>query len=236
MVPRGERSLKQQDVIPMLRQEFAQIAGARAFAAPYPMVQGARGEPLQFVLTGTNLNELGQHAQALQRRLAALPELGRSTPTCSSTCPSSSSAPTACASPTPASSTQDVALAINMLTGGVNIAKFNDEPGDGQRYDIRVKAVEGSFTQPADLSKIYLRNKAGEMVRLDSVATFRETLGPAVVGRFDLQYATTFFATPTLPLAEAVELVKATAAEMLPTGYQVRMIGQAEEFAKPRST
>jgi multidrug efflux pump subunit AcrB len=101
MAPRGER-LKQQDVIPMLRQEF-RIAGARVFAAPYPMVQGARGEPLQFVLTGTNLQELGQHAQALQRKLAALPGSAASTPTCSSTCPSSSSAPTACASPTPAS-------------------------------------------------------------------------------------------------------------------------------------
>lgn len=95
-----------------------------------------------------------------------------------------------------------------------------------------MKAVEGSFTQPADLSKIYLRNKAGEMVRLDSVASFREALGPAVVGRFDLQYAATFFATPTLPLAEAVGQVKQIAAEMLPTGYQVRMIGQAEEFGK----
>ena len=232
MAPRGERTLKQQDVIPMLRQEFTRIAGARVFAAPYPMVQGARGEPLQFVLTGTNLQELGQHAQALQRKLAALPALGRIDTDLQLDLPQLIFSPDRLRIADAGLATQDVALAINMLTGGVDIAKFNDEPGDGQRYDIRVKAVEGSFTQPADLSKIYLRNKAGEMVRLDSVASFHETLGPAVVGRFDLQYATTFFATPTLPLAEAVELVKATAAEMLPTGYQVRMIGQAEEFGK----
>ena len=232
MAPRGERTLKQQDVIPMLRQEFTRIAGARVFAAPYPMVQGARGEPLQFVLTGTNLQELGQHAQALQRKLAALPALGRIDTDLQLDLPQLIFSPDRLRIADAGLATQDVALAINMLTGGVDIAKFNDEPGDGQRYDIRVKAVEGSFTQPADLSKIYLRNKAGEMVRLDSVASFHETLGPAVVGRFDLQYATTFFATPTLPLAEAVELVKATAAEMLPTGYQVLMIGQAEEFGK----
>jgi HAE1 family hydrophobic/amphiphilic exporter-1 len=64
-----------------------------------------------------------------------------------------------------------VALAINMLTGGMDIAKYSDEPGDGQRYDIRVKAREGSFTQPSDLSKIFLRNKSGQLVRLDSVAS-----------------------------------------------------------------
>jgi HAE1 family hydrophobic/amphiphilic exporter-1 len=124
-----------------------------------------------------------------------------------------------------------VALAINMLTGGIDIAKYNDEPGDGQRYDIRVKGRQGEFTQPADLSKIFLRNKEGKLVRLDSVATFKETLGPAIIGRFDLQYSATFFATPTIPLGEAVQKVRAMTAD-LPLGYQIKLIGQAEEFGK----
>ena len=66
MVPRSERTLKQQEVIPMLREEFARIAGARVFAAPYPMVQGARGEPLQFVLVGD-----GHEKARLQQRVQA---------------------------------------------------------------------------------------------------------------------------------------------------------------------
>jgi HAE1 family hydrophobic/amphiphilic exporter-1 len=134
-------------------------------------------------------------------------------------------------------STADVALAVNMLTGGVDIAKFNDEPGDGQRYDIRVKAKEGEFTQPADLSKIFLRNRDGKLVRLDSVARFEEKLGPAVIGRFDLQYAATFYATPTIPLGDAVEPRCVPRPPGNPAaGYQVKLIGQAEEFGKTRST
>ncbi|MDD3352891.1 efflux RND transporter permease subunit [Zoogloea sp.] len=232
MVPREERSIKQQEILPLLRKEFAQIAGARVFAAPYPMVQGQRGEPLQFVLTEDNLQELGRHATALQRKLAALPVLGRIDTDLQLDLPQLVFEPDRLRIADAGLSTQDVAQAINMLTGGVDIAKFNDEPGDGQRYDIRVKAREGSFTQPSDLSRIFLRNKSGEMVRLDSVARFKESLGPAVVGRFDLQYAATFFATPTIPLGEAVELVRQSAAEILPSGYQVKLIGQAEEFGK----
>lgn len=232
MVPREERSVKQQDVIPLLRQEFSQVAGARVFAAPYPMVQGQRGEPLQFVLTGENLQELGRHAMALQRKLATIPGIGRMDTDLQLDLPQLAFAPDRLRVADAGLSTQDVALAINMLTGGVDIAKYSDEPGDGQRYDIRVKAREGSFTQPSDLSKIFLRNKSGQLVRLDSVASFRETLGPAVVGRFDLQYAATFYASPTLPLGEAVDVVKRSAAELLPTGYQVKLIGQAEEFGK----
>ncbi|WP_374495735.1 efflux RND transporter permease subunit [Zoogloea sp.] len=204
MVPREERSVKQQDVIPLLRKEFSQVAGARVFAAPYPMVQGQRGEPLQFVLTGENLQELGRHAMALQRKLATIPGIGRMDTDLQLDLPQLAFAPDRLRIADAGLSTQDVALAINMLTGGVDIAKYSDEPGDGQRYDIRVKAREGSFTQPSDLSKIFLRNKSGQLVRLDSVASFRETLGPAVVGRFDLQYAATFYASPTLPEIKSI--------------------------------
>jgi hydrophobic/amphiphilic exporter-1 (mainly G- bacteria), HAE1 family len=129
----------------------------------------------------------------------------------------------------------DVALAVNMLTGGVDIAKYNDYPGDGERYDVRVKAKEGEFQQQADLSKIYLRNRSGQLVRLDNVARFRETIGPAVIGRFDLQYAATFYATPTLSLGAAVQRVQQAANRVLPLGYSVVFIGEAEQLEKTSS-
>ncbi len=232
MVPRAERRLTQQELLPILRKELAQIPGARVFAAPYPMVQGQRGEPLQFVLAGENLQEVGRLTREMLARLAREPGLGRIDTDLQLDLPQLVFEPDRLRIAAAKLSTQDVALAINLLTGGVDVAKFNDEPGDGQRYDIRVKAREGAFVQPADLSKIYLRAKDGAMVRLDAVASFRQTLGPAVIGRFDLQYAATFFATPTMPLGQAVDTVKETAAALLPLGYQVKLIGQAEEFGK----
>jgi HAE1 family hydrophobic/amphiphilic exporter-1 len=125
----------------------------------------------------------------------------------------------------------DIALAVSMLSGGIDIAKYNDYPGDGERYDIRVKAKEGELQQQVDLSKIYLRNRTGQLVRLDQVARFREALGPAVIGRFDLQYSATFFATPTIALGAAIEKVRA-AAENLPIGYRVVFVGEAEQLEK----
>lgn len=232
MAPREERSISQQELLPALRHELSQIPGARVFAAPYPMVQGQRGEPLQFVLTGENLAEIGRLGRQLQGRLAAEPGLGGRIDTdLQLDLPQLVFRPDRQRIAASGLATSDVALAINMLTGGVDIAKFNDEPGDGQRYDIRVKAREGEFTQPADLAKIWLRNRNGELIRLDAVAGFGETVGPAVIGRFDLQYAATFYATPTIPLGEAVARVREAAAD-LPPGYQVKLIGQAEEFGK----
>jgi HAE1 family hydrophobic/amphiphilic exporter-1 len=233
MAPREERKRSQQNVIADVRRDLAAIPGARAFAAPFSIVGGGqRGEPLQFVLTGENIDEVGRLTRELQQKLATLPGIGRVDTDLQLDLPQLVFRPDRLRIANANLSTADVALAVNMLTGGVDIAKFNDEPGDGQRYDIRVKAKEGAFTQPADLSKIFLRNRDGKLVRLDSVARFEEKLGPAVIGRFDLQYAATFYATPTIPLGDAVAQVRAAAAEILPAGYQVKLIGQAEEFGK----
>ncbi|MDD5330516.1 MAG: efflux RND transporter permease subunit [Sulfuricella sp.] len=232
MAPRGERSIKQQEVISVLRQELAQIPGARAFAAPYPIVGGQRGEPLQFVLSGPNLEEVGRLSQAMQQKLAAEPGLGRMDLDLQLDLPQLTLTPDRTRIAAAGLTSQDVALALNMMSGGVDIAKFNDEPGDGQRYDIRLKGREGAFKQVSDLNRIYLRSRDGKLVRLDTVAGIKQTLGAATIGRFDLQYAATFFASPTIPLGEAVNKVKQAAAELLPLGYNVKMIGQAEEFGK----
>ncbi len=232
MAPRDRRSVRQQEILPVLRKELAGIPGARAFAAPYPIVQGGRGEPLQFVLAGENLQEVGRLTRELQRALAVEPGLGRIDTDLQLDLPQLVLQPDRTRIAAAGLSSQDVALTINLLTGGIDIAKFNDEPGDGSRYDIRVKGREGEFMQPADLSKIFLRSRDGKLVRLDSVASFRERLGPAVIGRFDLQYSATFYASPTIPLGDAVARVRQAAARILPTGYQVKLIGQAEEFGK----
>ena len=232
MAPRRERTVKQQEVIPVLRKELAQIPGARAFAAPYPMVGGQRGEPLQFVVSGPNLEEVGRLSQQMQQKISAEPGIGRMDMDLQLDLPQLALSPDRTRIAAAGLTTQDVALALNMLSGGVDIAKYNDEPGDGQRYDIRLKAKDGEFNQISDLSKIYLRSRDGKLVRLDTVTGIKQTLGAAVIGRFDLQYATTFYAAPTIPLGDAVAKVKAAAADILPLGYSVKMIGQAEEFGK----
>ena len=235
MAPRETRQRSQQQVLADLRQQLPTIPGARVFASPYPLVQGQRGDPLQFVLVGNNVEELGRLTRALQGRLSAIPAIGRLDTDLQLDLPQLVFQPDRTRIAAANLSSQDVALAVNMLTGGSDIAKFNDEPGDGQRYDIRVKAKEGTFAQAADLGQVFLRSRDGKLVRLDSVATFVQRLGPAVIGRFDLQYSATFFATPTLPLGEAVDVVKQITTELLPGGFQVKFIGQAEEFRKTQT-
>ncbi|HLP98439.1 MAG TPA: efflux RND transporter permease subunit [Sideroxyarcus sp.] len=233
MLPRNERDIRQQELMAQLRKELAEIPGVRAFPSPTARVGGQRGEPLQFVLTGTSLAEVGRLAGELQSRLIReVPGLGRVDLDMQLDLPELVFRVEREKAAALGLSAQDVASAINIMSGGVDVAQYNDEPGDGQRYYVRIKAGEGLLDKPGDLRRLYIRAKDGSMVRLDNVAIFEQKLGAAVVGRYDLQYSATFYASPTIPLGEATQKLQQIADAMLPAGYQVKLIGQAAEFGK----
>jgi HAE1 family hydrophobic/amphiphilic exporter-1 len=236
MQDRDQRTVRQQDTIQKLREELEGIPGIKAFPAPVPLIQGQRGDPLQFNLSGPNLDQVASLARTLQERMNNDASFGKMDLDVQLDLPQLVMQLDRTRAASLGLTAQDVALTLNMLTGGVDVARYNDQPGDGERYVIRIKAKDGEFRQPADMSKIFLRTKAGEMVRLDSVASFKQELGAVVIARYDLQYAANFSSTPLVPLGDAVKKVRETAAQLLPVGYSIKFIGQAEEFEKTQKT
>jgi hydrophobic/amphiphilic exporter-1 (mainly G- bacteria), HAE1 family len=230
---RAERRLSQREIVGQVQRQLADVPGVRAFAAPVPMMGGGqRGEPLQFNIRGPDLNEVARLAEELERRLRRYDEIGTLDLTLNLDLPELALEVDRESVRQLGLTTRQVARAANILVGGVDIARYNDRPGDGERYDVRMKARDGTFRSPDDLNQLFLRAANGEMVRLDTVARFEPRLGPAVVNRFDLQYAADFYSNPSAPLAGVVELVRAEAGALLPVGYSLNLIGQAEEFER----
>ena len=211
---------------------FAGFSGAGgAFAAPFPIVQGQRGEPLQFVVRGVDLTRVAGLAKELHTKLSTEhPELGYVDLDLKLDLPQFKLHIDRVRAASLGLNAATVSQAVNLLMGGQDVAYFNDEPGDGERYDVRVKAVEGQVTRPEHLRRIYLRSGSGELVRADTIASFEERLGPALIARYDLRYAANFYAEPKLPLNEAVAIVQ-EAAGQLPEGYEVTMVRQTKDFA-----
>ncbi len=232
---KDERSKSQQVLIKELKKEFDNIPGVRAIPSPASIARGQRSEKLQFNLTGANLQEIGRISQRMQQALGSNPDMGKVDLDVQLDLPQLNMNIDRARAANLGLSATDIATAVSLYAGGVNVAKYNDATGDGQRYDIRLKALDGELQNAADLSKIYLRSSTGELVRLDAVASFKKELGAAVIGRYDLQYAANFYANPNMPLGEAVALVKATATKLVPPDYTLKLTGQAEEFGKTLS-
>ncbi len=232
ITPREERDISQHEVIARLRPQLASLPGVRAFAVPTPAIGGQRGETLQFAVRGPNLTRVGEYAVQMRERLMQMPGFGFIDLDLLLDMPQLRLEIDRTRTAALGLSSRDVAMAANVLAGGMDIAKWNDDPGDGERYDVRLKAPDGTFETPDDLRKIFLRAGNGELVRLDTVARFVEKPGPARIDRFDLQYAARFYNNPEMPLNVAVEKVQGVAAEVLPLGYSIKLLGSAREFSQ----
>ncbi len=230
--PKEDRDKSQQTLTKELKKEFENIPGVRAIPSPTSIIRGQRSEKLQFNLTGANLQEIGRISAELQRALSAEPAIGKVDVDVQLDLPQLDIKIDRVRAANLGLTANDIASAVSLYAGGINVAKYNDNISDGQRYDIRLKTSENALKHTTDLKQIYLRSSSGELIRLDAVASFKPVLGAAVIGRYDLQYAVNFYANPNVPLGEAVDLVNETTAKLVPPSYKVKFTGQAEELGK----
>ena len=226
------RRASQTEVINNLKKEFSRLAGVQAFPAGVSIAGGQRSEKLKFSLIGPSIEKVALLSSELQNKLSENQEIGKIDLDLQLNLPQLILDIDREKATSLGISARDVAESISVLSNGLDVARFNDYPGDGQRYEIRLKAKEGTFNNVNDLNKIYLRSKSGELVRLDTIASFNEVLGPAVIGRENLQYSANFYTDPSMPLGEAIQLVSDVSMAILPSDYKIELDGQAKEFAK----
>jgi len=231
LIPREQRAMHQKVILEKVRSELSRIPGVKAFASPVSIIGGQRGEPLQFVLKGPNLNKVAALSQELTERLQTIPVIGNLDTNLQLDMPQVTLKLDREKARNVGLDTLTIGNTLRVLVGGLDVAKYNDDPGDGERYNIRLQSST-LLKHPEDLYRIFLRNRSGDMVRLDTVAHLESKLGAATIGRYKLQYAATFYATPTIPEGDAAEIVINEAKKFMPTGYQIELIGRAKEFKK----
>ena len=230
LTPSNIRGYKQYELIPILRERLNKIPGIKAFPAPMSFASGTRGEAMQFTVSGPDLNILNQSINTFLGKLAETPELGDVDSSIELNLPQVSLEINRELASEMGLSTRLIAETANIFAGGIDVARFNDAVGDGERYKVRLK---GEYDMSVDdLDKIYLRTPSKELVRLDTVAKFKETVGPSEITRLDRMYSAYFYSDPTTSLSNAIQLIEDAAVETLPVGYEVGFFARAKEFKR----
>ena len=230
LVDRNERQLGQPEIMRQLRRDLAAIPGVQAFPANISPIGGMRGEPLQFAIVGAELQKLDELTQRMITRLGAIEGIAKLDKDLKLDLPQVSVVLDRDRAAQLGVSAMDIGQTLSLLTGGVDIAEFKEK---SQRYDIRLQLEPGQRVSTDSLKRLYVKNKSGNLVRLDTLARFEENLGPAEVKRRNRQYASFIYgALEGLPLGSATDAVNRLGAEILPPGYTIAYTGQAEEFAK----
>ncbi|BAV34252.1 acriflavin resistance protein [Sulfuricaulis limicola] len=227
---RDQRRLSQSEVMRGLRRDLNAIPGVQVFIAPISFISGQRSEPLQFVIQGPDLLKIDQLSDEMVARLGRIEGMAKLDKDLKLDLPEVRLIIDRERAAQLGISAQDVALTLNTMSGGVDIAEFKDR---SERYDIRLQTEPSKRATLEDLKRLYVKNRMGDLVRLDSLTRVEEGLGPAVITRRNRQYAGFIYGSlETLPLGAATEAVKKIGAEILPAGYSIAFTGQAEEFAR----
>jgi HAE1 family hydrophobic/amphiphilic exporter-1 len=112
---------------------------------------------------------------------------------------------------------------FNTLQTYLGSTYVNDFNKFGRTYQVRVQADQRFRMEPKDIERLEVRNRAGDMIPLGTVAKVERSYGPQIITRYNLYptAAVTGEPAPGFSSGEALVLMEQLAAAQLPTtmGY-----------------
>lgn len=100
------------------------------------------------------------------------------------------------------------------------------------QYQVILETHDDVRRNPEDLSKLYVRSDAGQLVPLSAVATWEETVGPQSVNHINQFTSVTFNfnLVPGVPLEQATKAVEEAAKQAIPSHIRGQFTGEALTF------
>jgi multidrug efflux pump len=129
---------------------------------------------------------------------------------------------------------RDVAGTLQTMLGGRPISTFTL---NNKLYDVIAQLAPEARATPSDMTGLYVRGRDGQLVQLSAVADIREGIGPRSLFHYDRVRAATLSASvaPGFTLGEAIDTLRAIAADVLPPGSSTMLAGEARELEESGS-
>ncbi|MDZ4694854.1 MAG: efflux RND transporter permease subunit [Deltaproteobacteria bacterium] len=236
LVPPDRRALTQdelqartrKEIIPRLPPEYrTSVLAVAAFGG------GAFSTAtVQYTLTGPDLDRLTEYADAITKKMKAIPGAVDIDTSLITGNPEIVAVVNRRKAADLGVSVLDVVSAAQVMVGGVKISRFEEQ---GREYDIFLRAEERFRTSPEALGLLSVSSaKLGSVPLLD-VVDLQPALGPSKISRLARQRQVTFFANtaPGVGASEVGTALEKIVAEMkLPSQYQFAAFGQSKEIKR----
>ncbi|HVO51371.1 MAG TPA: efflux RND transporter permease subunit [Thermoanaerobaculia bacterium] len=230
--PRGERKQGVDEIIEELRPKLASVSGIRVFLQNPPSVSiggQVTRSPYQITLQGSDRAELAKFTEQLEARVKALPGLIDVTTDLQNRNPQLA-----------VTIDRDKASALGLTASQVEDA-LNNAYGTRQvstiytstnEYQVILELLPEYQTSPQALSLLYVRNAAGTLIPLSSVARFDENAGPLAVNHLGQVPSATvsFNVLRGVALGDATSRVRKAADGLLPLTVPATFQGTAQVF------
>jgi multidrug efflux pump subunit AcrB len=218
-----------QKIIDLLRTQLQEVVGVDAWTMTFnPFSYGGQTKTFEYILSNPDYNELKHHVDGFVTELAAIPgfrdvdsDLQENRTEIALKIDGDKIVDLGL-------SIQDISNTLNYLLVGKEASKIKKE---GERYSIMVQMTQDVSRSPEILNHIYLRSAHGDLVRLDSVATFSETTGPTTINRRNRRKVVTIAANlEGITMQEAAQSAHNLSHSILPKTFTPMLSGEAEEM------
>ncbi len=231
--PWDERTETANDLVPLLQQAFDdEVAGLRGAVFQLPPLPGARGMPVEFVITTTDqftqLDEVarGFLAEAMKSGMFMFldSDLRIDKPQATVAIDRDAAAQLGL-------QMRDIGSSLSAMLGGGYVNYFSLA---GRSYKVMPQAGQRFRLNADQLGDYYLHTPQGVPVPLSTVAKIETEVVPRSLNRFQQLNAATIsgIMMPGVTLGDALDTLNGIAARMLPQGYGVDYSGQMRQYVR----
>jgi multidrug efflux pump len=235
--PWDQRTRSQKQILGSLQGPVAGVANAQVFAFGPPSLPGSiGGPPVQFVLTTTDdYPQLAQHLDKILTEarqsgifIFAVGDLKFETPQIEMKIDHDKANRLGI-------TMQDLGGSLATLLGGNYVNRFNLY---GRSYQV-IPQVPRDFRLTSDwLQRYHVRTGSGALVPLASVVSIEQSVQPNALTTFQQLNSATLQAVPFpgRTVGEALDFLKAKAAEILPRGSSYDFQGESRQYVQEGNT
>lgn len=237
LVPRNQRNLSAQELIPVLRKDLSKIKDAKVRIQD-PSLSGlaaGRGFPVEFTIRGGNWDKLIELKNKMTEAMEKTGQMTDVDTNFEEGMPEIQIFPDRVKARERGVDVAEISSTVSAMMSGVVAGKFSK---DGKRFDVRVALPIEVRNSVDTIKTLRVRNNRGELIPLGDVVKIVERTSLQSISREDRQRAINVYANvaKSSSQAEAIQTVQRLAAEILPQGYTAVISGSAKTFQESFSS
>jgi len=219
------------DIMGELRKKVLSLPGILAFPVMRkPLGQRGISRPLQFVIGGSNYEELAQWRDLVLEKARNNPMLQGIDSDYKETKPQLQVTIDRNRAADLGVSLRQIGRTLETMLGSRRVTTYVNQ---GEEYDVILEGQNDRYQTPNDLTHIYVRSeRSGALIPLSNLVTMSETATSSKLNRYNRMRAITLSANvaKNYTLGEALQFLEQTVREELPAQARIDYKGESSEF------
>ena len=230
------RKRSQQDIAAELSPKVRQLTGARTIVSQQQTFGSRRGGlPVQYVIQAKNLDDLKRVLPDFMAEVASSPYFSASDVNLKFTKPELNVLIDREKASMMGVNVQSIAQTLQLTMSEQRIGYYIL---NGKQYQILSQFDRSKRSHPSDLTNIYVRNDAGELIQLDNIVTVMESSKPPQLYRYNRFVAATVSAglADKHTIGEGIEEMDRIAKKVLSDDFSTTLSGDSKDFVESTSS